>query len=107
MKALSVRILLLFVWQVVASALPEIYLIGEKEQHCFYIHAKEKELFKAKVFVFHGGSRDIEFSVSYSSQGRFLSTCLRSLVLHHDAQPTLAPNVNINTIGVCASKRGS
>lgn len=74
MKILGGHIILLFLWVVVASALPETFLIGEKEQHCFYIHAEEKEQFKAQVFVFHGGSRDIVFTVSRSSsmQGRLL-----------------------------------
>ena len=66
MKALSGRILLLFLWLAVASAIPETFLIGEKEEHCFYIHAEEKEQLKAKVFVFHGGSRDIVFAVRHS-----------------------------------------
>lgn len=127
MGALSGYILLLFLWVMVASASQETFLIGEKEEHCFYIHAEENEEFKARVFVFHGGSRDIVFSVSQSSSwqgtlpGRYYRSHISGIRFKctesssTDAfeipdfapmgnQPTLAPNPNTNTPddrGVC------
>lgn len=47
----------------VVTALPATVLIGEKEEQCFFAYAERTTKFKAEVFVFHGGSLDIGFSV--------------------------------------------
>lgn len=46
------------------TSLPATVLVGKKEVQCFYQYAERKTKFRATVFVFHGGSRDIGFSVS-------------------------------------------